>query len=64
MVFGEQASSISREGKTETAQERLDNYLQYLPQGQGSLISGRNVLPYESTLDFVKIVKDFSHKIR
>lgn len=59
VVFGKQASSISREGKTETPQERLNNYLQYLPQGQGSLIPGRNVLPYESALDFAKIVKDF-----
>ena len=59
VVFGKQASSISREGKTETPQERLDNYLQYLPQGQGCLIPGRNVLPYESTSDFVQVVRDF-----
>ena len=26
VVFGKQASSISREGKTETPQERLNNY--------------------------------------
>ena len=59
VVFGKQASSISREGKTETPQERLDNYLQHLPQGQGCLIPGRNVLPYESTSDFVQVVRDF-----
>ena len=58
-VFGEQASSISREGQTETPQERLNNYLQHLSQGQGALIPGRNVLPYESTSDFVKVVQEF-----
>ena len=59
VVFGQQASSISQKGQTETAQERLNNYLQYLSQGQGALIPGRNVLPYESTSDFVKVVQDF-----
>ena len=59
VVFGEKASSISREGKTETPQERLDAYVQHLPQGQGHLIPGRNVLPYESTSEFVSVVTDF-----
>lgn len=59
VIFGNQASSISREGKTEMPQTRLENYLQYLPQGQGSLIPGRNVLPYESTADFVRVIQEF-----
>ena len=59
VVFGEQSSSISREGKTETLQERLDSYLKHLPQGQGCFIPGRNVLPYESTSEFVRVVTDF-----
>ena len=59
VVFGEQASSISREGKTETPQERLDAYVKHLPQGQGCFIPGRNVLPYESTSAFVNVVADF-----
>ena len=59
VVFGEQSSSISREGKTETLQERLDAYLKHLPQGQGCFIPGRNVLPYESTSEFVQVVADF-----
>ncbi len=63
VVFGEQASSISREGQTEAPQERLNNYLQYLSQGQGFLIPGRNVLPYESTSDFVKVVNDFGTEL-
>lgn len=58
-VFGDQASSISREGKVETAQNRLDTYLEKLPQGEGCIIPGRNVIPYESTSDFVKVVTDF-----
>ncbi|MBE9044213.1 alpha/beta hydrolase [Pleurocapsales cyanobacterium LEGE 10410] len=58
-VFGQQTSSISREGKAETLQERLDAYIEHLPQGQGCFISGRNVLPYESTSEFVRVVADF-----
>ncbi|MEM9510810.1 MAG: alpha/beta hydrolase, partial [Cyanobacteria bacterium P01_E01_bin.35] len=49
VVFGEQSSSISREGKAETVPERLESYTSHLTQGQGCVIPGRNVLPYEST---------------
>ena len=59
VVFGQQTSSISREGQTETLQERLDAYIKNLPQGRSCLIPGRNVLPYESTSEFVKIIADF-----
>lgn len=59
VVFGKQTSSISREGKTETLQERLDAYTEHLPQGQGCIIPGRNVLPYESTSEFVRVVANF-----
>lgn len=59
VVFGDQASSISQEGKVETARNRLDTYLENLPQGQGCLMPGRNVLPYESTSEFVRVVTDF-----
>lgn len=58
-VFGSQTSSISQEGKSETVQERLNLYTSNLPQGQGCIIPGRNVLPYESTADFVKAVANF-----
>lgn len=64
VIFGEQSSSISREGKQETVQERLDNYTKYLSQGQGCIIPGRNVLPYESTSDFVKVAGDFVQKLK
>lgn len=59
VVFGEQSSSISKEGKSETVQERLNLYTANLPQGQGCVIPGRNVLPYESTSEFVRVVADF-----
>lgn len=58
VVVGEQASSISKLGKSETPEERLAQYLKHLPQGEGSKIPGRNVLPYESTSEFVKVVRD------
>ena len=59
VVFGKQTSSISREGKPETIQERLDAYVKHLPQGQSCIIPGRNVLPYESTSEFVRVVGNF-----
>lgn len=59
VVLGEQTSSISSEGKPETIPERLNLYISHLPQGQGCIISGRNVLPYESTDEFVEVVSDF-----
>lgn len=59
VVFGEQSSSISREGKSETVQERLNYYTVNLSQGKGCIIPGRNVLPYESTADFTKAVANF-----
>lgn len=59
VVFGEQASSIGREGKVETPDERLENYLQHLPNGKCAKISGRNVLPYESTDEFVSVTENF-----
>ena len=59
VVFGEQTSSISREGKLETVRERVEMYTSHLPQAQGQIISGRNVLPYESTGEFVEVMSDF-----
>ena len=59
VVLGEQASSISQAGKAETTNERLADYLQYLPKGRGLKIPGRNVLPYESTSEFVSAIAPF-----
>ncbi|HAC62774.1 MAG TPA: alpha/beta hydrolase [Cyanothece sp. UBA12306] len=58
-IFGEQASSISKEGKTETADQRLESYLKHLPNGQGCKISGRNVMPYESPNEFASVLANF-----
>lgn len=62
VVMGEKASSIGREGKAETAAQRLAEYLKYLPNGEGLKISGRNVLPYESTYEFVEAIAPFIHR--
>ncbi len=59
VVLGEQASSISRAGKAETPAQRLADYLEYLPAGRGLIIPGRNVLPYESTPEFVAAIAPF-----
>lgn len=63
VVLGEQTSSISSEGKPETVQERLEAYKSHLPKGEGCIIPGRNVLPYESTSEFVEAVSDFLSSI-
>ncbi|MBD1821394.1 alpha/beta hydrolase [Cyanobacteria bacterium FACHB-DQ100] len=58
-VFGDQASSISREGKGEKVSDRLDDYLEKFPNAKGVIIPGRNVLPYESTKEFVESIEGF-----
>lgn len=59
VVMGDTASSVSQEGKQETPDQRLANYLACLPQGQGLKIPGRNVLPYESTPEFISAIAPF-----
>ncbi|MBG1271690.1 alpha/beta fold hydrolase [Nostoc sp. WHI] len=63
VVVGETASSISQEGKKETPDERLADYLARLPQGRGIKITGRNVLPYESTAEFVAAIAPFINEL-
>lgn len=63
VTVGEQASSISRTGKGEPPEQRLGDYLQHLPRGQGMEISGRNVLPYESTSTFVTAITPFIQQV-
>jgi hypothetical protein len=63
VVMGEQASSISRKGKAETPDERLQDYLTHLPKGEGVKLPGRNVLPYESTTEFVTAIAPFVQKL-
>ncbi|NEN93389.1 MAG: alpha/beta hydrolase [Okeania sp. SIO3H1] len=63
VLVGKQASTISKTEEIETPEQRINSYLKLLPQGEGSQISGRNVLPYESTEEFIKAVSKFSQKI-
>lgn len=58
-LFGEDASSISRNAKTVAASDRLKSYLEHLPQATGALLPGRNVLPYESTPEFTTAMVEF-----
>ncbi len=58
-VFGEKASGISQTGKTDNAEKRLDDYQNNLPNCQGAIAPGRNVMPYEATSEFVKTISSF-----
>jgi len=53
VLFGQEASGIDRISKADDAQKRLKDYLKHIPHSSGKLISGRNVLPYEATEEFV-----------
>lgn len=64
VVVGETASSISKEGKQETPDQRLADYLGCLPQASGIKLLGRNVLPYESTTEFVKAIAPFIAQLK
>jgi pimeloyl-ACP methyl ester carboxylesterase len=64
VVVGEKASSISRVGQSETPEQRMAQYLKHLPKGQGRQIPGRNVLPYESTAEFVAVVAEFVKQLQ
>lgn len=59
VVLGEQTSSISKESFSENLQQRANSYTKHLPQAKVTTIKGRNVLPVESTSDFVRVVTDF-----
>jgi hypothetical protein len=58
-IFGQQASSISKRGKTDPAEKRMADYLAHIPQAEAQIIPGRNVLPYESTTEFVSAMVAF-----
>ncbi|WP_448265704.1 alpha/beta fold hydrolase [Nostoc sp. DSM 114159] len=62
-VMGEIASSISQDNKKETPDERLAHYLGCLPESRGLKINGRNVLPYESTTEFVAAIAPFINEV-
>jgi pimeloyl-ACP methyl ester carboxylesterase len=64
VVVGDKASSISKAGQAETPEQRMMEYLKHLSQGQGCQIPGRNVLPYESTPEFVAVVAKFVQQLQ
>ena len=64
IVWGEQTSSISKESYQETLEQRTDAYLKQLPQARVHTIEGRNVLPFESTSDFVEVVSEFWQQLQ
>jgi pimeloyl-ACP methyl ester carboxylesterase len=63
VVLGEDISSIAKEGKGLKPDQWLADYLARLPKGRGVKIPGRNVLPYESTPEFVKAVAPFINEL-
>jgi pimeloyl-ACP methyl ester carboxylesterase len=63
VVIGNTASSISRSGQAETPEQRMADYLKRLPHAQGIQLAGRNVLPYESTTEFVQAIAPFIHSL-
>lgn len=59
MLLGEKASSVSKDGFKESPEKRIELYQQNMPNLTAKFIKGRNVLPYESTVEFVEQVNDF-----
>jgi pimeloyl-ACP methyl ester carboxylesterase len=59
MLLGAKASSVSKDGFQESLEQRMELYQQNIPNLVAHKISGRNVIPYESTAEFVKEVNDF-----
>ena len=63
IVIGDKTSSIGRNKKPETPEERMDFYLNLFANSKGIKIPGRNVLPYESTSEFVSVGINFVNTI-
>ena len=59
VIMGETASTIDRTVQGTTIQQRLTDYTTHFPQARGVTIPGRNVLPYESTAEFIDALEPF-----
>ena len=59
VIMGESASTIDRTAQDTTGQKRLDSYIQHFAYARGVAIPGRNVLPYESTAEFIDVLQPF-----
>lgn len=62
MLVGEKATSVSKEGFKETPDKKIELYQTNMINLTAKKISGRNVLPYESTTDFLQEVNNFCSK--
>ena len=76
VVMGESASTIDRKTAKQVeqqveesdtveraSQKRLQDYLDRFPRAQGAIVSGRNVMPYEATDDFVRAIAPFVREL-
>lgn len=59
VIMGKTASTIDRTAQDTTAEERLKDYTRHFPNASGVFIPGRNVLPYESTAEFIRVLQPF-----
>lgn len=59
LLIGEKATSVSKEGFKESPDQRIELYQKNIANVEGKKIKGRNVLPYESTDEFLTEVIDF-----
>jgi pimeloyl-ACP methyl ester carboxylesterase len=59
LLIGEAATSISKEGFKETPDQRIELYKKNIANVEAKKIKGRNVLPYESTEEFLTEVVNF-----
>jgi hypothetical protein len=63
VLFGDEASSISRNGTAETPQQRCQAYENGWQKADSQIVVGRNVLPYESTSAFVEGMLPFWQRL-
>ncbi|MEL6552867.1 MAG: alpha/beta hydrolase [Cyanobacteria bacterium J06621_11] len=56
-------SDATDSDRAETNRKRLQDYLDHFPRARGVSISGRNVLPYESTIEFTQVVSSFMQEL-
>ena len=59
IIFGAKATGIGSSKNWDDLNERLRTYKEQLPNASISTISGRNVLPYESTEECVNSVREW-----
>lgn len=66
VIMGEEASTIDRttaqtmrQTAENSSKKRIQDYIDHFPRAQGLSIPGRNVLPYESTAEFVQAIAPF-----